>query len=326
MFSQLTGIGDARVKSGTLIFLFVGVGAIGLLIFALGGFLAKISPQAPVLETGESHKVLSWDSERLIHFEFFQGIEWETKTPVLFLHGFNGQMSAWDRVWGKMDGCGPKIRLDIPGYGRSKWPTESYDLSFQAARILDFLDRLGIQKVNLVGASMGGALSVWFAAQYPHRVGQLVLLAPSGYPGALSYGGWFGIVLKYSILKKVAKILARTRMYRFLAPKSVALQALTVTDSYRDLWIEALKKVTAPTWLLWSPGDTGVLYAYASKVVQELSQGILLSLPDSVGHDIPTNASGVVARLVCGIQKEVNSAQLHRQMQELIQENRGKIE
>ena len=85
------------------------------------------------------------------------------------------------------------VIFDVPGVGRSEMSWRPRRFSGLARLARKLLDRLGYQRVDVVGVSWGGALAQQFARQYPDRCRRLVLAATStgavmvpGRPSALS--------------------------------------------------------------------------------------------------------------------------------------------
>ncbi len=70
----------------------------------------------------------------------------------------------------------PQLAIDRPGWDGRGAPT---DLAGNARAAVDVLDARGIDRATVVGHSLGGAIAVWLAAEYPDRVEALVLAAPS---------------------------------------------------------------------------------------------------------------------------------------------------
>jgi pimeloyl-ACP methyl ester carboxylesterase len=65
----------------------------------------------------------------------------------------------------------------LPGYGYSEKPADAkYTIAEQAGAVIGLLDRLGISKAIIVGASYGGAVAATIALDYPERVEKLVLV------------------------------------------------------------------------------------------------------------------------------------------------------
>jgi len=100
---------------------------------------------------------------------------------ILLLHGRNFPSSYWQGVIEALTGAGYRVVVpDQIGFNKSSKP--AFDLHFdQLARNTQaLLDELEIDKVSIIGHSMGGMLSVHFARTYPERVDQIVLAAPIG--------------------------------------------------------------------------------------------------------------------------------------------------
>jgi pimeloyl-ACP methyl ester carboxylesterase len=103
------------------------------------------------------------------------------KTVVL-LHGKNFAGFYWEPTVVALVNKGYRVIVpDQFGFGKSSKP-ESYQYSFQqlASNTEKLLNHLKIDKVSVVGHSMGGMLAARFALQYPSRVEKLALVNPIG--------------------------------------------------------------------------------------------------------------------------------------------------
>lgn len=103
--------------------------------------------------------------------------------PVLFLHGLGGSRLAWEP---QLEGLSHHFRCiawDVPGYGASApLPVMTFPAIADAATQL--LDRLGIDRVDVVGLSFGGQQALHVAIGHPTRVRRLVLADTSARFGA----------------------------------------------------------------------------------------------------------------------------------------------
>ena len=217
---------------------------------------------------------------------------------ILFLHGFNNHIKPKNLKWDKVDECAPGIRLDLPGFGESKWDTNDYTLPTQAERVIEFLDKLQVKKVTIQGGSMGGSLSAWIAANYPERVNAILIAAPSAYPDGLVYTGNRAYLVKDRMLTQYAYILAQTKIYKKLFPNSKALQSLSVGSSYGEPWKQALPKIKAPTVIMWSTGDKAVPFKYSGKVNNLIPNSILIPIAKKVGHNM-TPRLKMITEITC---------------------------
>ena len=110
--------------------------------------------------------------------------------PLVLLHGAGPGVSAWSNFSGNLPSYSEHFRtflIDQPGFGGSEGPAE-YDrhyLSWTAAMLAGFLDDQGLDKVHLIGNSLGASVVVRFALDFPDRANRLVLMGPGS---ALSMG------------------------------------------------------------------------------------------------------------------------------------------
>jgi pimeloyl-ACP methyl ester carboxylesterase len=108
--------------------------------------------------------------------------------PVLFLHGFGGDLSAWRQSAGLIDVPNPLVALDLPGHGLSNALTGVADLAALALAVDKALQQVGIEEVHLVGHSLGAAIAVTLAASGLRAVPSLTLLAPAGLGAPINAG------------------------------------------------------------------------------------------------------------------------------------------
>ena len=98
--------------------------------------------------------------------------------PVVFFHGA-GTVDGFDFLEPWAD----KFRVIAPyhpGFGESGDDPTFTDLHDYVMHYLELFDALKLDKVNLVGLSLGGYLAATFASQHGHRVKKLALIAPAG--------------------------------------------------------------------------------------------------------------------------------------------------
>ncbi|MDX1668570.1 MAG: alpha/beta hydrolase [Limnobacter sp.] len=99
--------------------------------------------------------------------------------PVVLVHGFSTPMWAWTPLFEALQnrGC-PVLRFDLHGRGQSQ--SAAIDtLSTFHDQINDLRTHLAIEgPMNMVGWSMGGAITASYTKRYPDRIENLVLVAP----------------------------------------------------------------------------------------------------------------------------------------------------
>ncbi len=102
-------------------------------------------------------------------------------TPVLFVHGFGTEASFnWHAQLPAVRRRFSVIAPDLPGFGASERIVDERTIAFQVECLRDLLAHLGHRSVHLVGHSMGGWISLAFAAAYPDLVQRLVVIDAAG--------------------------------------------------------------------------------------------------------------------------------------------------
>ncbi|MFF8196442.1 alpha/beta fold hydrolase [Streptomyces bobili] len=94
--------------------------------------------------------------------------------PLVMLHALGEDATDWDIVAPVFARSWRVYALDLRGHGRSDWPGE-YSLQLMRDDVLGFLDALALDRVDLVGHSMGGIVAYLLAEDCPQRVDRLVL-------------------------------------------------------------------------------------------------------------------------------------------------------
>lgn len=101
-------------------------------------------------------------------------------TPLVLLHGFGGDHTAWLSIVSRFRGV-PTVAYDMPGHGRSLDVPGGGRTGAMAKAILTDLDERGIDRFHLAGHSMGGATAAMVALRAPERLASLTLIAPGGF-------------------------------------------------------------------------------------------------------------------------------------------------
>jgi len=104
--------------------------------------------------------------------------------PVVLLHGGGPGASAWSNFGRTLPVFAERfdtLAVDQPGYGGSETgPITTQYFTHSADALLALLDKLDIERVDLVGNSLGGGTAVRFALRHPSRAGKLLLMGPGG--------------------------------------------------------------------------------------------------------------------------------------------------
>ncbi|MBY6034511.1 alpha/beta fold hydrolase [Marinobacter daepoensis] len=142
----------------------------------------------PWTETGTSKfvSIREGDSDLNIHYN-----DTEVGTEVVvMLHGSGPGASGWanfNRNIQPLTDAGYRvILLDCPGWSKSDTVLNTGSRSHLNARVLKgLIDALGLEKVHIIGNSMGGHSTVAFTLDYPEHVDKIILMGGGTGGGSL---------------------------------------------------------------------------------------------------------------------------------------------
>jgi len=113
---------------------------------------------------------------RIAYVELGRGFEWGSGPVALFLHGFPLSSFQWRGVIEQLSRERCCIAPDAMGLGHTEVDsTQSLAPGAQADMLLAFLERLAIDRVDLIANDSGGAIAQLFLSRYPERVRTLLL-------------------------------------------------------------------------------------------------------------------------------------------------------
>ena len=192
----------------------------------------------------------------------------ERGPAVLLLHGWSSFKEIW---WSALQALAPHVRAfapDMPGHGGTPL-LGTVQMHQVAARAARFAQARGLERVVLVGHSMGGYIALLAAARHPEAVSSVVLI-DSPIPT-----GWRGRLLSFSQLTGLA--------YR-AGPAPIAARR-------RDHWEsrDAARTFFAGKAFVqrWAPGVLDDFIAHA--LVDVPDAGVTLRVPRDTERDIYAN-------------------------------------
>lgn len=160
---------------------------------------------------------------------------------LLLIHGIGSRHETWLPIVERLAKHYTVIAPDLLGHGRSAKPRADYSIGGYANAMRDLLAVLGIERVTVVGHSLGGGIAMQFAYQYPQLTQRIVLVGAGGLgpevnpviPLCTLPGGGVGLaVLAAKPIRVVADRLLKA-MHRTGLPFTADLKQLSVV--YDDL-------------------------------------------------------------------------------------------
>jgi len=104
--------------------------------------------------------------------------------PIVLIHGSGPGVTAWANWRFTLPELSRSFRVlapDIYGFGYTEFPSEPIrDMKVWIDHLASFLDAMKLERVNLIGNSFGGALTLAFLIAHPDRVKRAALMGAAG--------------------------------------------------------------------------------------------------------------------------------------------------
>ena len=107
--------------------------------------------------------------------------EWEGNgKTILCVHGITANCRCWDVIAEALSPAHRVLAMDLRGRGLSGKPATGYSIAHHIRDIRAVLDDLGIERVVIMGHSLGAFISLVFGVTFPDRVDRIVLVDGGG--------------------------------------------------------------------------------------------------------------------------------------------------
>lgn len=262
-------------------------------------------------------------------------LEWSSEgVPLVLVHGFGNEGHIWDDFAPLVAAHYRVIAIDQRGHGDSAHDAElRYDYAYLVADLEAVTAALGIERLVLVGHSLGGRTAMFFAGKHPERMAGLVIVdsapefdvrgtsrirqeAEARGDGSVASVAEYQRVLAHNFPAGRPDALARMAKYelkqradgrweRKLDPKFHAGRPQTEAEAFareqevaKGLW-EALAKIPCPTLVVRGAASDVMSPDVADKMVDDvLAKGTLAIVPQAA-HSVMTDNPDGFNRAVC---------------------------
>jgi pimeloyl-ACP methyl ester carboxylesterase len=102
------------------------------------------------------------------------------RETVLLIHGITNSCQSWEPAMRHLARDHDVIAPDLPGHGDSERQRGDHSLGAHACMVRDLLHVLEIERVTVVGHSLGGGIAMQFAYQFPEMTDRLVVVSSGG--------------------------------------------------------------------------------------------------------------------------------------------------
>ena len=231
---------------------------------------------------------------------------------VVLLHGFGGDHGEWVDIQPDLARDHRTLAYDLPGHGRSLDVAGAGSAGAAAKAVLTDLTARGIDRVHVVGFSMGGAVATLMALRAPGRIASLTLLAPGG----------FGPEINSDLLERFAASATADELratldemagpdFRLPTRNVAGLAAVRFAPGMRDSMMRivgsiardgrqgeipraSLESLAMPVTLVWGTADPVLPFAHTDNLPARFA---LHPIPGA-GHMLPVEALKTVISLI----------------------------
>jgi pimeloyl-ACP methyl ester carboxylesterase len=261
---------------------------------------------------------------------------------ILLIHGIGDNSTTWNTVQSKLAQRFTVIAPDLLGHGKSDKPRADYSVAAYANGMRDLLSVLDIDRVTVIGHSLGGGVAMQFAYQFPQLVERLILVGAGGVTkdvnvalriASLPLGSEALAFLRLPLVLPTLQLAGRAAgalfgstpmgrdipdVLRILAdlPEPTASSAfartLRAVVDWRGQVVTMLDRCyltqSVPVQLIWGDGDSVIPVSHA-RMAHAAMPGSVLEIFEGSGHfpfhDDPDRFVEAVERFIDGTQPAV---------------------
>ena len=227
---------------------------------------------------------------QMVHYEVFGH-----GRPVIFLHGWLGSWRYWFPTMERVAENFRTYSFDFWGFGESRRKSTYESIQNYSDQVIRFLDELGIDRVLLVGHSMGGMVALKTAINHPRRISRVAAV------GAPIVGDSLSWLLKLTDRPIMADAFARVPWFRrfmfsqFLGETndphvheilddSVKSSSTTLRNAVASMWRTDLRpelpRLTVPT-LIVHGGRDAIVHPNQDDLFDTIPSAEVVVMPES---------------------------------------------
>jgi len=275
----------------------------------VGGFeVPEPSTEGAAEAEGPKPQDIEVAGRRLRYLELGEG----NGVPVLLVHGFGADLNTWMFNQPLLAATRRAVALDLPGHGGSAKELGAGDPESLTDAVAGAVEALGIDRVHLVGHSMGGAIVALVALRRPERVASLTLVAPAGLGPEIN-GSFIDGFVRASRRREAAEVLGllvddpalvsramiedvlRYKRLDGVTPALTKIAEAWFAGGRQSLDLTGrIAALAMPVQLVWGRNDRIIPVAHA----EALAASLPVHLVDAAGHLPHIEKAAEVNRLI----------------------------
>lgn len=224
----------------------------------------------------------------LLNYYYFLPAKKTPDKTLVFLHGWGVDSKLWFKIAPELINQNYSLYfLDLPGFGQSQIPETAYGVDDYKKIVYEFIKKMELNNINLVGHSFGGRISIKMAAENPGFLKKIILVDTAGIVTA-------SLIKKMSAL--VAKIISPIFKLSFMKPLRKKLYFLIgseylenekLSEIFSNVVSEDLTRlltfIKKPTLIIWGKNDK-ITPLYYGELMNKFIAKSKLVVFENAGH------------------------------------------
>jgi len=276
--------------------------------FVAGFAVPEVASEAGTQAEAASPREVEVGGLRLRYLELGEG----TDVPVLLLHGFGADLNTWMFTQPALAEGRRVIGLDLPGHGGSTKQLDQADATSLAGIIDKAVAALGIERMHLVGHSLGGGIAMAYAQRHPERAATLSLIASASLGPDIN-GAFIDGFVRATRRREAAEVLHLLVRDPALVSRTMVEDVLrykrldgvpVILSKFAEEWFpdgrqrtdlhDAIANLKIPVQIIWGREDRIIPVAHAEALAARLPVHII----EEAGHLPHMERAGEVNRLL----------------------------
>ena len=217
-----------------------------------------------------------------------------SKTNIIFLHGWGANINSFMPVINEVSKKYNVYAIDLPGFGLSDEPSKDYMVEDYSKIVLEFINKLKLDNVVLIGHSFGGRVIIKLVGALKFIPKKIILIDSAGIRPKRSLK-YYIKVYSYKFARNMLKlILGKKKSYKIIekyrskiGSQDYKNASLTMREVFKNTVNEDLKKylssISAPTLLVWGENDTDTPLS-DGKIMEKMIKDSGLVILKGAGH------------------------------------------
>jgi pimeloyl-ACP methyl ester carboxylesterase len=214
--------------------------------------------------------------------------------PIVLVHGYGVSSRYLVPIARRLAAERPVYLPDLPGHGRSEDPGWTLTVPELASVLYEWMDAIDLDRVALLGNSMGCQIAVELAVRHPERIDRLILIGPTVDPQARTFLRQFPRFVRTAFAERPSLLFWVAWDYLRAGPGRIVRE---MDVAFGDRLEDKLGQISMPGLVLRGERDAIVPQRWAEEVARSLGAG-RVEVIRGAGHALNYSAADELMRRI----------------------------